>query len=188
MLKKCKKKIKKKGKALMILYYKQFLGEERRGGSKGGSANTDTQFAARQMVGKTYGRQTGIKNQSELTKAYLTKYAIWEYSGCKDQTVFYAGKNKNFLLCPENSTEEHFYILLKPKEAIIDQMRILSLFTPGSIPMQSVSSMYKLIRKEGQGNTLYGWSLFKTLTRSEVDDGKLNDLSVEFLMEDMIPE
>lgn len=67
-------------------------------------------------------------------------------------------------------------------------MNILSLFTPGSIPMQNVACMYKLIKKEGQGNSIYGWSLFKTLTRSEVDEGKLEDLPVEFLMEDMIPE
>ena len=63
---------------------------------------------------------------------------------------------------------------------LIDRIKILS--KPGLCK----ATMYKLIRKEG--NNLYGWSLFKTLTRSEVDDGKLKDLPIEFFMEDIIPE
>lgn len=41
-----------------------------RGGKKGGSANTSLQFAARSKVGQTYGRQTGLGNQSDLLKEF----------------------------------------------------------------------------------------------------------------------
>ena len=42
-----------------------------KGGKKGGFANTVTQFAARSKVGKIYGRQVGLSNQTAKTKKRL---------------------------------------------------------------------------------------------------------------------
>lgn len=44
----------------------------KRGGPKGGSANTQDQFFARQKVGNTYGRSVGISRQSENLKEVLS--------------------------------------------------------------------------------------------------------------------
>lgn len=44
----------------------------KRGGSKGGSANTQDQFRARQKVGKTYGRSAGVSRQSDTLKKVLS--------------------------------------------------------------------------------------------------------------------
>ena len=52
----------------------------KKGGAKGGSANTDKQFQARQKVGLTYGKTTGIGNQSNSSKFFLTKLSLWQHS------------------------------------------------------------------------------------------------------------
>jgi len=44
----------------------------KRGGSKGGSANTEEQFLSRQKVGKTYGRSNGKSRQSESLREVLS--------------------------------------------------------------------------------------------------------------------
>jgi hypothetical protein len=44
----------------------------KRGGPKGGSANTEEQFISRQNVGTIYGRSNGISNQSENLKRVLS--------------------------------------------------------------------------------------------------------------------
>jgi hypothetical protein len=45
----------------------------KRGGTKGGSANTEEQFLSRQRVGKTYGRSNGKSRQSETLKESLSR-------------------------------------------------------------------------------------------------------------------
>lgn len=50
-----------------------------KGGSKGGSANTDLQFAARQEIGKMYGVQVGKTRQSEKLKIYLASRLHWKH-------------------------------------------------------------------------------------------------------------
>lgn len=50
-----------------------------KGGAKGGSANTPDQFRARSLVGKDYGRQTGLGNQSMVLKEKLSCYHLWQH-------------------------------------------------------------------------------------------------------------
>lgn len=50
-----------------------------KGGPKGGSANTSAQFEARSQLGKSYGRQIGIGNQSLPLKEKLRFYHLWQH-------------------------------------------------------------------------------------------------------------
>jgi len=52
----------------------------KRGGPLGGSANTDTQFEARQKVGCQFGRNTGMANQGNFLKNFLSNWSIWAFS------------------------------------------------------------------------------------------------------------
>lgn len=52
----------------------------RKGGKIGGTINTIKQYLARQKVGLCYGRETGIKNQKDPLKKFLSCYTIWAYS------------------------------------------------------------------------------------------------------------
>jgi hypothetical protein len=49
----------------------------KRGGSKGGSANTEKQFIARQKVGQTHGKSVGMSRQDPCTKRTLSHWTIW---------------------------------------------------------------------------------------------------------------
>jgi hypothetical protein len=51
----------------------------KRGGSKGGSANTEEQFKSRQKVGQTYGKSAGVSRQDPVTKETLSRRMIWEH-------------------------------------------------------------------------------------------------------------
>lgn len=51
----------------------------KKGGKKGGSRNTVSQYRSRQQVGKHYGRQTGIGNQSLSLKNSLSCSISWKY-------------------------------------------------------------------------------------------------------------
>jgi hypothetical protein len=51
----------------------------KRGGSKGGSANTEEQFKARQRVGLAHGKSVGVSRQNPVTKATLSHWMMWEH-------------------------------------------------------------------------------------------------------------
>jgi hypothetical protein len=51
----------------------------KRGGSKGGSANTEEQFKSRQKVGQTCGKSAGVSRQDPVTKETLSRRMIWEH-------------------------------------------------------------------------------------------------------------
>ncbi len=87
-------------------------------------------------------------------------------------------------------TEEKFKVLVEPKETFKLIAETLYLFAPGSIELKSVASMHKLIdeKQKQKQKRIYGWTLVKTLTRSEVEAGALNELTFEFFTEDTIPE
>jgi len=157
----------------------------KKGGSKGGSAGTNKQFEARQQVGKKYGPITGKQNQSSKLKEFLTKYSIWEFKGCKTVGGEYQSKGKKNQLCPPDMTEENFKVLVNPKETFYLIAETLYLFAPGSIVLKQVATMHKLIDNQKR---IYGWSLVKTLTRSEVEMGALTELPFDFFIEDTIPE
>lgn len=73
----------KKARALDKLLKRGFFDSEfqrengLRGGKKGGSANSTLQFAARSLVGQTYGRQTGLGKQSDLLKEKISLFHVW---------------------------------------------------------------------------------------------------------------
>jgi hypothetical protein len=177
------KEWKEKGKGF---WNSKFQSEQgKKGGSKGGSAGTDEQFKARQQVGKKYGPITGKQNQSPELKEFLTKYSIWEFKGCKTVEGRYQSKGKKGQSCPPDMTEENFKVLVEPKETFYLTTETLNLFAPGSIEPKNVATMYKLIDSQKR---IYGWSLIKTLTRSEVEAGALTELPFDFFIEDTIPE
>jgi hypothetical protein len=156
-----------------------------RGGAKGGLANTAAQYEARKKVGQQFGAITGRGNQSSELIEFLKKYSIWNFKGCVEGNSF---KSKGGgLSCPSNMEETEFYVLIGPKESLKSVFNILCLFAPGSINMEKYSSMYKLINTNKR---IFGWQLFNTLTRSEVEEGALlaENLKITFLTEDMIPE
>lgn len=154
-----------------------------KGGAKGGLANTEAQFKARSKVGQQFGPITGKANQGLELVEFLKKYSIWEFKGCVEGNTFKS--KEGGLFCPSNMEETEFYVLIGPKETFKSVVDALSLFAPGSINMKNYSTMNKLIRKNKR---IFGWQLFNTLTRSEVEEGALENLKITFYTEDMIPE
>lgn len=59
----------------------------KRGGSKGGSANTNEQFKARQKVGLTYGKSTGMSRQDPSTRETLSRWMIWVHEESGDHLI-----------------------------------------------------------------------------------------------------
>jgi hypothetical protein len=51
----------------------------KRGGPKGGSANTEKQFESRQQVGLTHGRASGTSRQDPTTRATMSYWMLWEH-------------------------------------------------------------------------------------------------------------
>jgi hypothetical protein len=126
-----------------------------RGGAKGGLANTDAQFLARQQVGQTCGRQTGKGNQGETLRNFLTHFVIWRYKGKTLQ--------------PKNVKDwcEELFVCISPKETFKEVTDSLNAFVPNSI--RNSTSMHKVIY--GQRPKMYGWKIVNMLTRSEVREG-----------------
>lgn len=147
-IQKARKRDQEEGKGRFSSDYQSLMGK--RDGSKGGQANTPSQFEARQMIGLTYGRKTGISNQQAQLKEFLSAFSIWEYRGKKNQ------------LLPEK-----IYVLINPKEAFIDVVKSLNQIIPNSIPVESASSMYKLVYEERP--QIYGWRIVNKLIRSEFE-------------------
>jgi hypothetical protein len=135
--------------------FQKEMGE--RGGVIGGSKNTEAQFLARQQVGLTYGRQTGVGNQKTTLRDFVKKYSIWAYCA-------------NSARRERTGTPLELYCLISPKEAFVDVSRELEKFVPGAI--NRIESMYKLVK--GERPQMYGWKIVTTLTRSEVREGVQN--------------
>jgi hypothetical protein len=135
--------------------YQSSMGK--RGGIKGGKANTKAQFESRQKVGLTYGRQTGLSNQKSTMKEFLACFSIWAYSYNRSL------KRKNKDLTDEN------FILVSPKKAFVDVIQSLNKQVPNSIPLSQISSTYKLVY--GTRPQMYGWRIVNKLIRSEFEDG-----------------
>nr|ALO63172.1 putative HNH homing endonuclease [Chloromonas perforata] len=129
-----------------------------RGGPLGGSANTEAQFRARQQVGLTYGRLTGIRNQSSNLQEFVSNGSIWAFS-----EIAFANKR---VVVKDRGKE--LFCLVTSKESFADVARSLNAFVPNSIP-QNVASMHKLVN--GERKQMYGWRIVNTLIRSEVREG-----------------
>lgn len=63
----------------------------KRGGTKGGSKNTEAQFQARQQVGLAYGREVGIGNQKQDLTLLLQTHTLLVIHKEKPDMVFYIG-------------------------------------------------------------------------------------------------
>lgn len=129
-----------------------------RGGSKGSSAGSLSQFEARQTVGRRYGVITGKSNQSQELRVFLSNYSVWAHLDTRNRK--------------QGSTDELFCII-SPKETFVKLAEELNNFVPGSIPITKVATMHKLVR--GQRKRIYGWRIVDTLTRSQATDGVLED-------------
>lgn len=121
-----------------------------RGGKKGGLANTAPQFQARQQVGLTYGRSTGMKNQGEGLKQQLTYVTLWV------NPAIHAAENKDL------------YYVIGPKKAAIDLVRSLKQLCPNH-GIRNAEPLYKVLR--GDNPQMYGWSKVKRFTSSEFAEG-----------------
>nr|ALO63245.1 putative HNH homing endonuclease [Chlamydomonas applanata]ALO63251.1 putative HNH homing endonuclease [Chlamydomonas applanata] len=129
-----------------------------RGGSVGGSKNTERQYLARQRVGLTHGRQTGLGNQGNGLGQFVSSFSIWAYS------AKVASKPRG-----ASRTDEQMY-LVSPKQAFVDITKTLNTFVPGSV--RTPSAMHKVVY--GERAQMYGWRIVNTLTRSEIREGILN--------------
>lgn len=117
----------------------------KKGGAKGGSANTREQFNSRQNVGKNFGQKTGLGNQSPFLKEVIQRQLAWKHESFP---------NEIFLTTPSTSGKE-----------IINQ---LENFVPGQITHES--TFYKVLHNERP--TMYGWKLVDKGIRSEAEGGK----------------
>jgi hypothetical protein len=113
-----------------------------KGGTKGGSANTQNQFIARQKVGKTYGKQVGLSRQKSDLVEILKHSTTWKHKTGK--TVILPPQESVTKLCEELQDIEYFDT---PNKSLIG----------------------KLLR--GEKKQLYGWSFTgMAISRQDTDD------------------
>jgi hypothetical protein len=154
----------------------------KRGGPKGGSANTLAQFYARQQVGLKYGRQTGKGNQSEELKELLKQYSVWEFNGyCQEDGLYKSNRGNS------KKEKEHLFIVVGPREAFVDVADTLKIFVPSDADLKTLTELIPKLnpsKKVQKRNSRYGFSLYKMLTRSEVEAGDLNKIPRPLYMVD----
>jgi hypothetical protein len=112
-----------------------------KGGTKGGSANTQNQFIARQKVGKTYGKQVGLSRQKSDLVEILKHSTTWKHKTGK--TVILPPQESVTKLCEELQDIEYFDT---PNKSLIG----------------------KLLR--GEKKQLYGWFFTGMAISSQVSD------------------
>lgn len=115
-----------------------------KGGKKGGSANTQTQFLARQQVGKTYGKQVGLSRQKNDLVEILKHSTNWKHKTGK--TVTLLPQESVTKLCEELQSIEYFNT---PNKSLIG----------------------KLLRNEKK--QLYGWSFTGMAISSQDTDASV---------------
>jgi hypothetical protein len=59
----------------------------KRGGAKGGLANTGKQFESRQRVGKAHGKAIGMSRQNFVTKATISHWMLWRHDKTGEHLV-----------------------------------------------------------------------------------------------------
>jgi hypothetical protein len=113
-----------------------------KGGTKGGSANTQNQFIARQKVGKTYGKQVGLSRQKSDLVEMLKYSTTWKHKTGK--TVILPPQESVTKLCEELQDIEYF-------------------------DTSNKSLIGKLLR--GEKKQLYGWSFTgMAISSQDTDD------------------
>ena len=100
-----------------------------KGGTRGGSANTQNQFLARQKVGKTYGKQVGLSRQKSDLVEILKHPTTWKH-------------------------KTGYYVTLPPQESVSKLCEELQNIEYFDTPNKALIG--KLLR--GEKKQLYGWS------------------------------
>jgi len=120
-----------------------------KGGSKGGSANTEKQFLARQKIGNLFGKKVGKSRQSGRLKEMLQNKWYW---------------------CHESS----LMVCTLPCETFQELVNELNKAVPNSI--RNNTSFIKVFY--GERKQMYGWRLVGKVIRSEAEGGMFGNISV----------
>ena len=133
-----------------------------KGGAKGGLANTEAQYLARQKIGLTYGCSVGKGNQSPRIKTFLKEPSCWDHvSG--------------------------ILIIVSPQETFQDIITILRQTVNQEI--KNPSTMYKLLNKKSTSKArFYGWKIVNMPIRSETEMVNDSEKKIFFIKEESIPE
>lgn len=130
----------------------------RRGGPIGGSRNTQAQWEARSRVGRRYGRQVGLSNQSPHLREILSKILVFQHL-LKEEQFFFIG----------------------PCESVIDVANSLNQECENrnlpdlKVDLRKVSAggpFYSLIK--GSKNRAYGWTIVEVLDPEDLSDSLKN--------------
>jgi hypothetical protein len=126
----------------------------KRGGKKGGARNTTEQWQARSQVGRTYGRITGLANQSDKLRNILLNTFVFIHKEAKDE-IF----------------------LVPSQESVIDIARFINEqckernLTHLKLDLEKIKSggpFYQLIKQTKK--SAYGWLILETFSLDEFDD------------------
>ena len=126
----------------------------KRGGSLGGSKNTDAQLKARQQVGKTYGRNVGLGNQSQTVKELLKNIFVFENTNAPNE-FFFIGPCKAIIDLARNLNEECDKRGMPQLK--IDEQRV-----------KKGGTFYKLIKSERP--TYLNWKIIQIYDPSDLSD------------------
>jgi hypothetical protein len=70
----------------------------KRGGAKGGLANTDVQFKARSKVGNKYGKKVGLNNQSEHLKSILRSTLVFQHKNAPENLFYISPQDSAYAI------------------------------------------------------------------------------------------
>lgn len=125
-----------------------------KGGSIGGLRNTQAQWNARSKVGQTYGRLTGVSNQSEALKNTLQTTLIFEHKAAPGLQI----------LVPKQEIGKDIAVYLNEQ---CDSLGVSDL----KLDLNKVSkggAFYDLLKNKKK--SLYGWSITGRFNLEAFDD------------------
>jgi hypothetical protein len=150
----------KKARALDKLLKRGFFDSEFqrkngfRGGKKGGLVNSSLQFAARSQVGQTYGRQTGVGNQSNLLKEKISLFHVWVHKDVPNLSITTQPANAVYEIAEELNFKCD-ELGLSDKKVNIQKVKKGGYF-------------YSFIK--GKKNSYFGWTIIKSFSTEFYDD------------------
>lgn len=127
----------------------------KKGGVKGGSRNSAAQWAARSQVGQTYGRRTGLSNQSQTLKNALQSNLVFQHKDAPGRQIIVSNQDS----------------VIDIASYINDQCDILPGMSNCKLNLDKVKKggpFYGLVTKKKK--SAYGWSILDTFTFEEYDD------------------
>lgn len=126
----------------------------RRGGPIGGSRNTQAQWEARSQVGRRYGRQVGLSNQSQNLRQIFTQILVFQHLLREDQ-FFYIGPCESVMEVVNSLNQECENRNLSDLKVDLQKVR-------------SGGPFYTLIK--GEKNRAYGWTILEVLDPEDLLD------------------